>query len=348
MPRTWTDDEPGFFALRHELSRLAARANRRPWPVLAGALAITAIALVMGVRAPHRYTAQITVRVTEVIDFHLPRSQWTDRELRSFITQVAFTNEVLTRVYREHVHAINPAPNVVRGVEFLRDAIEVTAVRSRTLSEAQGSDGPRSAYLVLRYGAGHPDKAMAVLKALAQPIMETSARRRKGEAEQELARVTLALDNAKAVLSRLRDQALSRAARPMEGAGSISPVRMMEIDSAIKEAQLRVKRYQEDKDLAVRRQHVEKQRPGIDFAISQESIDRPLPRLPVLLVIGVLTFLFAMPISALVIGAWTSTIDSLDDIRKLGIPVLGRLPRLVPAAAGMAARASAGKATPEN
>jgi hypothetical protein len=267
--------------------------------------------------------------VTEVVDFHLPRSGWTDRELRSFVTQVAFTNEVLGHVYQTYLADFAPASTVSRGIERLREDIEVKTARNRIMVESEAqTTGPRSANVLLRFDSPREDRAIAVLKALAKPIMESSARRRKLEAEQEMARVSMLLEDAKKMVEQARTQALARAGLPMAGAGSISPVRMVELDSALKEAHLRVARFQQDMDAATMRARLEARRSGIDFEIVDESVQRPLPLLPVLLAVAVLSFLFTWPIATVVVGAFASTVDTLEDIRRLGVPVLGHLPRL--------------------
>lgn len=327
MAAPWTDDEPGFFALRHELTRLVARARRRRRAVLYAAGAVSLAAFVFTLRAPHDYEAQITLRVTEVVEFHLPRSSWTDRELRSFVTQVAFTNEVLGQVYQRHIADFAPAPTLTRGIENLREDVEVYAVRNRIIAEDQEKTvGPRSAHLILRYAARREDRALAVLKSLAEPIMRTSTLRRRLEAVQELSRIQLTLEDAKRVHAQLRDQALARAALPMSGAGSISPVRMVALESAVKEAHMRVARIQKEKDEALRRQQIETRRPGIDFELSEQSVVRPLPLIPLLLAVTLLAFLVAVPMSAIVIGAFATTIDTIEDVRRLGVPVIGHLP----------------------
>src|SRR5688500_4055531 len=114
---TWIESEPGYFALRHELQRLVHRARRRRNKVLAATAAVTIAALVFTLRLPRNYEAQVTLRVTEIVEFHLPRSAWTDRELRSFVTEVAFTNQVLGELYEKYIADISPAPNSIRGME---------------------------------------------------------------------------------------------------------------------------------------------------------------------------------------------------------------------------------------
>jgi hypothetical protein len=328
MAASWIESEPGFFALRHELRRLIDRASRRRRWVLLLAFLTSLLGVMMTLRAPHDYNAQITVRVTEVVDFHLPRSAWTDRELRSFVTQVAFTNEVLGKIYQDHLADIAPAPNLARGIERLREDVEIKTVRNRIMVEAQAQSGPRSAMVILRYAAAREDRAIAVLKALATPIIESSTKRRRREAQQEMAEASLRLEDAKRVAAAARAQALAQAGLPISGAGSISPVRMVELDSALKEANLRVDRFQQDMDAAARRNLAESRKSGIDFEVTEEGVERPLPLLPLLLAVAVLTFLCSLPIATVVVGAFASTVDTLEDVRRLGVPVLGHLPRL--------------------
>jgi len=59
MAASWTDSEPGFFALRHELRRLMERASRRRRKVLLAAAATSALGVILAVRAPHDYNAQL-------------------------------------------------------------------------------------------------------------------------------------------------------------------------------------------------------------------------------------------------------------------------------------------------
>ncbi|HEY0712363.1 MAG TPA: hypothetical protein VGF45_06800, partial [Polyangia bacterium] len=174
-----------------------------------------------------------------------------------------------------------------------------------------------------------------VLKGLVKPIVESSSKRRKLEAQQEIARASLALENAKELVEETRKQAIERAGRVMPGAGALSPVTMVELDSALKEAHLRLARYQQEYDEARNRERAEKVKSGLDFEIAEESVKRPLPLWPLLLAVGILAFALSLPIAAIVIGAASTTIDSLEDIRKLGFVALGQLPRLagVPRAA---------------
>jgi hypothetical protein len=325
MAPSWIDREPGYFALRSEVARLAARARRHKGAVFLGALAAAALATLFAFRAPHRYTAEISVRVTEMVEFHLPRSQWTDRELRSYVTDVAFTNQVLLKVYQQHLKHIYNSPNNDKAITRLRDELDVKVVRNRIAIEKEGVTGPRSAHVVMRFGAPTPETAMAVLKALATPIMETSARRRRDEATQETRRATLTLEYALRYQDALRKQAMEVAGQQLRGTEGADSVKLLALNDALAEGQRNIARLQAEKDLAERRQRSEKSRPGIDFAIAREGIEAPLPLGPLLTVVGVLSFLFCLPLAALVVGTFLPYIECLEDVRRLGIPTLGRL-----------------------
>src|SRR6185369_5920240 len=88
---TWIDGEPGFVPLRAEVQRLMRRARRRPWLVIGLAALIAMAAIVLSLRVRHHYRARIAVRVTEVVDPTLARSQWTEQELRGYVNAAALT-----------------------------------------------------------------------------------------------------------------------------------------------------------------------------------------------------------------------------------------------------------------
>jgi hypothetical protein len=325
MALSWIDREPGYFALRSEVARLAARARRHKGAVFLWALGAAALATLFAFRSPRRFTAQISVRVTEIVEFNLPRSQWTDRELRSYVTDVAFTNQVLLKVYQQHLKDIYNSPNNDKAITRLRDDLDVQVVRNRVAIEQQGVTGPRSAHVVMRFGAPTAETAMAVLKSLATPIMETSAKRRRDEAAQEIRRATLTLEYALRYQDDLRKQAMEAAGQQLRGTEGANAVKLLALNDAIGDGQRNIARLQAEKDVAERRQRSEKSRPGINFAIAQESIEAPLPLIPLLTVVAVLSFLFCLPLAGLVVGTFLPYIESLEDVRRLGIPTLGRL-----------------------
>ncbi len=323
MAGSWTESEPGYFALRSEVARLLHRARRRAGLVLAATAAATLGAVLFAWQAPHNHVAVTSIRLTEVVDFQLPRSQWTNLELLDRVTRVALTHAVLLDVYNRYLRAGDTNPNPARGVERLRDALGVSIVRNRIVLQ-EDTKTPRSAYVVLTYESPFAEQAVGVVSSLTAPIVEASTRRRRGEAEQEVVQARLSLKDARALYEALNIQAL-RAATPLRGSGKDSDASFLALDDAVTEAQRRAGRLDSELRDAERRLREETSRPGIDYEIAESRVDPPLPLVPLLLTVALVGFLLALPVMILLVGAFTPFIESVEDIRRLGIPTLGRL-----------------------
>jgi hypothetical protein len=102
-------------------------------------------------------------------------------------------------------------------------------------------------------------------------------------------------------------------------------VRLTALNEAIAEAQRRVERFAADKEAAERRERSEKGRPGINFFIAEQTVREPWPQGTLVTGVALAVFLLALPLVALVVGAFDPFIGSLEDIRRLGVPALGRL-----------------------
>ena len=185
MAVSWSDSEPGYFALRSEIARLAHRARRRWSLVLLATFAVTVAAVLFAWRSPHNYVAVTSIRLTEVVEFHLPRSQWTNLELLDRVNRVALTNAVLLEVYDRFVRAGEDKPNPARGVERLRDALGVAIVRNRIVPR-EDVNTPRSAYVVLTYESPEVGQAAGVVNYLTRPIIEASTRGRLLDTAQDI------------------------------------------------------------------------------------------------------------------------------------------------------------------
>jgi hypothetical protein len=326
MAVSWSDGEPGYFALRSEVARLLYRARRRWARVLLGTLLGTGAAILFAWKSPRGYVAVTSIRLTEVVEFHLPRSQWTNLELLDRVTKGALTHAVLLEAHDRFLRAGEDDTDPARGVERLRDRLKVAIVRNRIVPQESVSS-PRSAYVVVTYKSPVASQAVGVVNFLTRPIVEASTRRRRGESAQEVTQGRLHLAEARTLFEALTDQALGRAGRPLRGSGSTSAVRMMALDDAVTEAQRRVGRLQSDLLEAERRQRAEASRPGINIEIAESRVDAPLPLGPLLLTVAAVAFFLSLPLVILLVGAWSPFIESLEDIRRLGIPTLGRLAR---------------------
>jgi hypothetical protein len=264
------------------------------------------------------------VRLTEVVEFHLPRSHWTNLELYDRVNRVALTHAVLQEVWNRQIRPREDNPNPAKGVERLRDALGVKVVRNRVVPQ-EDVKTPKSAYVVLTYESPFAEVALGVINSLTAPIVESSTRRRLGEAAQEATEAELTLKRARKELEDITTQAMARAGTPLPGAGSESPAKVMGLNDAVIEAQRRVSRLQGQLMEVQRLQREEKSHPGIDFEIAETRVDPPLPLVPLLLTVAIVGFFLSLPVMTLVVGAFSPYLESVEDIRRLGIPSLGRL-----------------------
>jgi hypothetical protein len=231
---------------------------------------------------------------------------------------------VLRGIYDRYLRDQDRKRDPARAVELLREQLDVQVVRNRIVAQMEGKTGPRSAHVLLKFAAPTTQKAVGVLNGLVEPIIRTSAQRRHGEAAQEIRRANLALAEAQKLLADLNQQAIENAGTPVRGART-SPVRLTALNEAIAEAQRRVERFAGAKDAAERRERAEKARPGINFYIAEQGVREPWPKGWVVAGVTLVVFLLALPLAGLVIGAFDPFIGSVEDVRRLGVPALGRL-----------------------
>jgi hypothetical protein len=339
----WTDCEPSFFAMRGEVGRLFRRGRRRSGAVLLVALLTAAVAVLVTLRSPRKHHARAAVRVTELVDLHLPRSAWSERELRGYVSKVAFTDEVVLAVWRKHVWDGHTPVAPARAVQRMRDELEVRVLQSRTVAAEQVKSGPRSAHVTVGFKARSRSQALAVVDALTEPIIRVSAGRRRDEAAQETRRATLAVEQARDSVEAATMTAMAAAGSLARARTEVSPLRVTGMDSALAEARRRLAHLEAERQAAERRQRAESQRPGIDFERAQTTVVSPLPLAPLLALVAAVAWLLALPLATLVVGAFTRTVDSVEDLRRWGFPALGRLSarRLRPPVMGGTAGATA-------
>jgi hypothetical protein len=322
---TWLAAEPGFFAMRSELVRLFRRASRHRAAVLLVTLALTLAMLVLAYRARRPYRARIAVRTTEVVDLQRERASWTERELRSYVNAVALTNVVLLDVYEKFLWDRRKPIDPGRALERLRDAIDVTVIESATAPDTDERTGARSAHVLIAFQAPTAAQALGVVRALAQPVIATSKRRRHEEAAQETAAARLAAKEANLALTTLTKDAVAQMGTLGPVPRKVSPMELTGLAGAIKRARERLDLLEAEAQESERRERAEAKRPGIDFEIAGELLDEPLPLGPLLGLVGLCGFLLLLPVAALLVGAFDRHIEVIDDLVRLGIPALGTL-----------------------
>jgi hypothetical protein len=99
----------------------------------------------------------------------------------------------------------------------------------------------------------------------------------------------------------------------------------MGLEDAIAIARRRVAQAREEKEQAERRERSEARRPGLDVQVTSDWIESPTPRARVLPWVAGIAFLIALPLCALFVGAFDPRLHTAEDVRRMGVQVLGYL-----------------------
>jgi len=325
----WHVAEPGLAIARREVERLVRRAARRRWLVLALALLTAGAVVGARARAPRVHIARVILRVTE--SSFVPgvaRGGRSKKELRSYVAAVGLSHARLLEVIREHgLYRMTAAQDPARAVAAMRGDIEVEVFQNYFISSRSASDAPRSARIAIAYRSPDPKIAMRVARRLAELAMETEADRHRQDARGDSVAAAAAVEMGDKELLDLRKKlAVARAAAEdphaiphlMETAG-------LEAAVARAEGRLRANEARRAEVDLVARAQTEKL--GLKFELvepARKAASGLSPKAKLALT-GLAVFLIALPFSAVAIGAFGRRVYTGDDVKRLGVPFLGRI-----------------------
>ncbi len=292
--------------------RLLRRARRRPLAVGALAMLVTLAAAGLIARRPARHRAAVTLRFTDTD----PKSRidFGDRALRGHVTEVAFSQSRLVRVAEGHGLLGNGDPSI--AVSELRERITVEVIRNRSIALLPPAERPRSAHVRIAFDDADPVRARAVALDLARLVAASGhgQRRQMALAVQQQAQVTAAA--ARISLRRLRAEAArDRLAgdaehRPLAAAISAAETRLADAEQGMRTTDLRMRG----------------DGPALEIEVLEPPPARPAPQPGRRAALAaVMAALAALPITALLVGAFDPRLYDGDDVRHLGLSCLGHI-----------------------
>lgn len=331
----WIADEKHTHSVRAEVRRLSRRARCRPLAILLLAAVGASLVVLKITREPELHTARVLLRVTEGVlsedDTPLPRSQ-----LRDYVAHVAFGREQLLGVIEEL--DLYPRKRAIRGDDWavanLRDFMQLEVYRNYFALDRGYSTAPRSARIAIYYSDLDPEQAFRVASRLAALIREREQALRDRSAGVAAESAQLAVDRARAALQASQStmsEILVELARAEaeEDAGRAAQLRyeMMQL----------FERIEADRDLLQRTESraatllLQRNVDGADIGLRFEVIDeRPPPRRTRqwldLAAVGVVCFIFLLPLCVIAVGAFDRRVRDRDDIERLGLAVVGHIP----------------------
>jgi hypothetical protein len=330
----WADEEPGLKGAAAELARLKRRAVARPISTLLVALVATLAVVGMRARKVRTFSSRVVFRVTEG-DLDASTSPRPAKRLREYVLDVAFSNQRLLDVIREHglyPRELKRDPSF--AVDAMRDDIEVDVWRNYFVEIRQLDDAGRSARIAVTYRARDPKLALEVVRHLGRLIAEQEERARIAMAEDAARQAEAAVAEARGQLERRQKQALSHEVELRRGnlpqqQAALLRVELADLKKNLEPLEARLKDLEQKKASYDLRAAMERNQLGLQFELvdpgqpARLGISKPRE----LILIGVLVFVFVLPLAGIFVGAYDQRVYDADDVRRLGMEAVGHVER---------------------
>jgi hypothetical protein len=218
-----------------------------------------------------------------------------------------------------------PKDDMLAVIAEVREALDVDVTANTTVALQDPEDRPRSAYVRISFESTSPDEAMAVAKDLVQLVVEARGGQRRAEAESELRRLDVAIEQSRLVVEGLRQQIVTLRASP-DPEDPVVRFRLSLLPNQIRDAEQRLVNLENGRSETRTRLRAAAEGQTAEFSVTAPEIrDKPMPRVKKLTIVGIVTLLLSIPVCVLLVGAFDPTVFSPDDVRRLGIRCVGHV-----------------------
>lgn len=317
-----------------EVQRIRRRTRVRPWPVLVLAALITGALTYKLVTRKQQYQAEVVLVLREGTLGTHQRTGMPLGELREFVASVLISDQKLEElIERRNLHRLRKKLGMPWAVNEVRMQLEIEVWRNSYIyydPEIQNRDP--SARIGLTVTDEDPDDAFLLAHDLASIVIESVRERRYDYAARiaqqialEREAVSLRLDQLERELTQVM-VAFSKARREhKDGVAQALNLRLTELDNQKKDAEKTMTELTTSQDAIADRIATA----GLDLVIELAGEKRPI-RPPsrgllisiLLVIVGIGSFIGA----ALLIGAFDARVHDVEDVERLGLPVLGHVP----------------------
>jgi hypothetical protein len=324
----WLEQEESLVALGHrQVRRLLARSRCRPVATACLAAVIGLVIFAAQARRPKLYEAEVGLLITE--GAFAPDGRPRPRgELRAFVNDVAFSNARLDDLVRKH--DLLPwlgTTNREAALTSMRKLIKVNTWHDYFEGYRQHADPPRTARVTIEFTATEPALALAVARDLGELLAETQTAREseKATARVEELRVLMGSAAAEAARRRAEQERAERAGGERPDPASLWRVQktMQGLETA------------ENTSRAVTAELISAQlyaqtvgRVGSRVQVVDPGIPpwRTATRAERLMRQVTLAALVSVPLVIMLIGAFDPTVRDEQDLVRIGMRLLGRVP----------------------
>lgn len=312
----WYQAEP---PLGRAAALMCARLVRRAgasWRLWTAAAVIAACVLtIVRARTPPSFEVTLVVRVVEGA---VEGPALSEAEILAQVEDLAFTKERLLGLMRKHVTAF---PRVMNdqsmALDDLGDRMKIEVSEDDFIEDRQPTDPRRSARVTVSFKAADPQLAWDVANELKGLLVDSGLERQRERARSAHEAATAAVKRAE----------LDVTAAMVEDPGGRN--------KRLEMARARLLRAQQDQAEASITSRATTERQALRFDVIDPGRFPPRVDRRTLLTGTFATSLFLSLLAfAMLSGAYDPRVLDLEDLAELGPPVMGRVPRLVPARDG--------------
>lgn len=332
----WFEAEtPLYREFYTELDRLRRRAQPRWWLVVLVAVVMTGLLVRKIASKPQAHRARVIMVVAEGD----PASSWQPApldELRAYIANVLLSNERLLKLLDDKQlfqrRRLKFGDEYV--VEELRDSFEISVWRNY-FQYGYTSNDRRSARVSVAYTSKDPAFSYDMAHALAALIQEAEAERRQVTAFELQGQ---AADIERAARARLDEVArnqreLTQAIADAEARGDTTEASLLKIRAGSIAVEWQAASSQfESVEALVSKESLEAAITSAGLALDIQIVDerRPPPvegnRAVTLIAVAIVGLALFLPLAGVLIGAYDTRVHDVDDVTRLGLPMLGHVP----------------------
>lgn len=333
----WYQDEAELLSWRRELQRLKRRARTRLGTTLLLTTIMTGLVVFYMARRQPLAQSRVLIRVTEG-SLMREDSPLTTGDLAAYLHDSAFTGDNLARIARQHkpfpgLDADDPAV-----VEMMKWHLDLDVYRNYFMVQRGYNADVRTARVAVTFWHDDPAMSLEIARALAELIIATENQRRTSHSDDLSDLTNTALVKAYAQLAMTQDRIatgrLALDAARTDGDESAVAVLKMEL-GALYKVEARQKKVVTEIRESQRRAELQAALDASGMGIQYQIVDErpPPPPLPQreqiirLAMFGIACFVILLPLCAIGLGAFDTRLHDRDDVQRLGLAVVGHVPR---------------------
>tara|TARA_R110002096_G_scaffold436100_1_gene667679 strand:- start:45042 stop:46148 length:1107 start_codon:yes stop_codon:yes gene_type:complete len=332
----WLEAEANQGTLRTELKRLKRRAKERKLLVVFLAfLGAAAVVHKLSKRVP-MYTASVVMRATEgvLVDEESPIAT---QGLANYLYSVALSKERLMPLIEKHnLYPARETFGNLFAIDELRNFLDIEIGSNFFAGERDEGDPQRSVGITVHFTDFDPNLAFNVAQDLGKVLMAAEVERRKNHAKKLSAIAKSTVGYVQERLLKQTDQ-LAQADLTIDS-GNGDPKAAL----AVAEARIKKKRLLEDiKQTTLVLEAVSADQSYTDLAQAAEGANQALQfeivdvRRPLIIpptskvvygIVGLFIFICLLPLCAIGLAAMDTKLHHIEDVMRLGMPVVGHVP----------------------